>query len=122
MAPHATPEILSADLTPAALQLLQWGVSDPAELAWLDPPASGPWQQAVALLLTLGAAVKKGDNGLQLTSHGAQMAGLAAHPRLAHMLICGQSIGHADTASLVASILSDRDPFWPGPSRHEREN
>ena len=110
MAPHATPEILNADLTPVALQLLQWGVSDPAELAWLDPPLSGPWQQAVSLLLTLGAAVK-GDNGLQLTNHGTQMAGLAAHPRLAHMLICGQSIGHADTASLVASILSDRDPF-----------
>ena len=110
MAPHATPEILNADLTPVALQLLQWGINDPLELSWLDPPASGPWQQAIALLLTLGAAVK-GDNGLQLTKHGAQMAGLAAHPRLAHMLICGQSIGYADTASLVASILSDRDPF-----------
>jgi ATP-dependent helicase HrpB len=33
MAPHATPEILSADLTPVALQLLKWGVNDPMELA-----------------------------------------------------------------------------------------
>ncbi len=120
MAPHATPEILNADLTPVALQLLQWGINDPMELSWLDPPASGPWQQAIALLLTLGAAVK-GDNGLQLTKHGAQMAGLAAHPRLAHMLICGQLIGYADTASLVASILSDRDPFGRNnPDMNER--
>ena len=36
MAPHATPEILNADLTPVALQLLQWGISDPFDLAWLD--------------------------------------------------------------------------------------
>jgi ATP-dependent helicase HrpB len=120
MAPHATPEILSADLTPVALELLQWGISDPMELDWLDPPASGPWQQAIALLLTLGAAVR-GENGLQLTGHGTQMARLAAHPRLAHMLICGQSIGYADTASLIASILSDRDPFGrDNPDMNER--
>jgi len=110
MAPHATPEILSADLATVALQLLQWGINDPMEITWLDPPASGPWLQAVSLLLRLGAIIK-GDNGLQLTDHGTQMAGLAVHPRLAHMLICGQSIGHADIASLIASILSDRDPL-----------
>jgi ATP-dependent helicase HrpB len=110
MAAHATPEILNADLTPVALQLLQWGINDPAELAWLDPPAAGPWQQAVSLLRDLGALVQR-DNGLQLSEHGVQMAGLAAHPRLAHMLICGQSIGQARTACLLASILSDRDPF-----------
>lgn len=110
MAPHATPEILNADLTPVALQLLQWGINDPADLAWLDPPGSGPWLQAVSLLIKLGAIVE-GDNGLVLTDHGIQMAGLAAHPRLAHMLICGQSIGQPSTASLLASILSDRDPL-----------
>ena len=110
MAPHATPEILNADLTPVALQLLQWGINDPADLAWLDPPGSGPWLQAVSLLIKLGAIVES-NNGLVLTDHGIQMAGLAAHPRLAHMLICGQSIGQASTASLLASILSDRDPL-----------
>ena len=110
MASHATPEILNADLTPLALQLLQWGINDPKELDWLDPPGNGPWLQAVSLLMKLGA-VTKNDNGLQLTDHGTQMAGLAAHPRLAHMLICGQSIGQKNTASLLASILSDRDPF-----------
>lgn len=110
MAPHATPEIVNADLTPVALQLLQWGIKDPEELNWLDPPGSGPWLQAVALLKKLGAIVES-DNGLQLSEHGSQMAGLAAHPRLAHMLICGQSIGEANTASLLASILSDRDPL-----------
>lgn len=110
MAPHATPEILNADLTPLALQLLQWGIDDPKELAWLDPPGSGPWQQAVLLLMKLGALVKS-DHGLRLSDHGTQMAKLAAHPRLAHMLLCGKSIGQGGKASLLASILSDRDPF-----------
>ena len=110
MAPYATPEILNADLTPVALQLLQWGINDPADLTWLDPPGSGPWLQAISLLMKLGALVKS-DNGPRLTDHGIQMAGLAAHPRLAHMLICGQSIGQKNTASLLASILSDRDPL-----------
>jgi ATP-dependent helicase HrpB len=110
MAPHATPEILNADLTPLALQLLQWGIDDPKELAWLDPPGSGPWQQAVSLLMKLGALVKS-DHGLRLSDHGTQMAKLAAHPRLAYMLLCGKSIGQGGKASLLASILSDRDPF-----------
>ncbi len=110
VAPHATPEILNADLTPLALQLLQWGIDDPKELAWLDPPGSGPWQQAVSLLMKLGALVKS-DHGLRLSGHGTQMAKLAAHPRLAHMLLCGKSIGQGSKASLLASILSDRDPF-----------
>lgn len=110
MAPHATPEILNADLTPLALQLLQWGIDDPKELAWLDPPGSGPWQQAVSLLIKLGAIIAS-DNSLRLSEHGVQMAKLAAHPRLAHMLICGKSIGQGSKASLLASILSDRDPF-----------
>jgi ATP-dependent helicase HrpB len=39
------------------------------------------------------------------------MAKLAAHPRLAYMLLCGKSIGQGGKASLLASILSDRDPF-----------
>lgn len=120
LAAHATPEILSADLAPVALQLLQWGISDPLELDWLDVPGTGPWLQAVELLLTLGAIVRS-ETGLRLTDHGTQMTSLAVHPRLAHMLICGQSIGQADIASLIASILSDRDPFGQeNPDMNER--
>src|SRR6185312_13349315 len=33
-----SPEILSADLSSLALDLAQWGVSDPSQLAFLDPP------------------------------------------------------------------------------------
>ncbi len=36
--PYTRPEILSADLSSFLLDLAQWGASDPAKLAFLDPP------------------------------------------------------------------------------------
>lgn len=107
---HSTPEILRADLAPLALQLLQWGVDDPAELRWLDAPPSGPWQQALDLLATLGAIERKGNTSV-LTAHGQAMAALPVHPRLAHLLICGMQTGHLPAAAHLASLLSERNPF-----------
>ena len=109
LTPHTTAEILTADLAPMSLQLLQWGVDDPAELSWLDPPAKGPWQQAIDLLQSLGAIEKKVN--WSLTAHGQAMASLSVHPRLAHLLIRAAETGFIKPASLLASLLSDRDPF-----------
>ncbi|MFT4769427.1 MAG: ATP-dependent helicase HrpB [Glaciecola sp.] len=103
------PEIRSADLTSLVLQLFAFGVYDPTELAWLTPPPPGPYQQAVDLLLEL-AALCRTDSGLRLTPHGSAMASISAHPRLAHMLIMGQSVGASETAGHLAAVLSDRDP------------
>ena len=110
LAPHASAEILKVDLAPLALQLLQWGVDDPRELDWLDPPPNGPWRQAIDLLKSLGAIERKA-NAYVLTAHGQAMASLPTHPRLAHLLICGADIGFVKPAALLASLLSDRDPF-----------
>jgi ATP-dependent helicase HrpB len=107
---HGTPEILSADLAPLALQLLQWGVDDPAELIWLDAPPRGPWQQAIDLLESLGAIERK-SGGCILSEHGKAMSALPVHPRLAHLLLCGAASGCARLATLLASLLSDRDPM-----------
>jgi ATP-dependent helicase HrpB len=107
---HIPAEILNADLAPLAMQLLQWGVDDPTELKWLDTPPKGPWLQAIDLLELLGA-IKSNSNGWALTSHGEAMASLPLHPRLAHLLLCGVNIGCSKKAGLLASLLSDRDPF-----------
>ncbi|EED31444.1 ATP-dependent helicase HrpB [gamma proteobacterium NOR5-3] len=104
------PEIQSADLTSLVLQLFSFGVYDPAELAWLTPPPPGPYQQAVDLLLDLNALCHS-DSGLRLSSHGSAMASIAVHPRLAHMLVMGQSVGGSETAAQLAAVLSDRDPL-----------
>ncbi len=113
----ATPEIQQADLAPLVLQLAEWGVSDPRELKWLDLPPTGNWQQAVALLRSLGAlepAITSAEDrsALVLTAHGGDMLRLATHPRLAHMLL--RSIGNSsltDVGVLLAAVLSERDPF-----------
>jgi len=107
---HGAPEILSADLAPLALQLLQWGVDNPAELTWLDAPPRGPWQQALDLLESLGAIERKSGSCI-LSAHGATMSSLPLHPRLAHLLLCGAASGCGRPAALLASLLSDRDPM-----------
>jgi ATP-dependent helicase HrpB len=114
LAAHTTPEIMIADLAPLALQLLQWGVDDPAELSWLDQPPAGPWNQALSLLASLGATAKT-DNNLTLTAHGQLMSSLPVHPRLSHLLIRSIEVGYQQMGILLASLLSDRDPFEDDP-------
>ncbi len=108
--PATPPEIVQADLAPLALQLLRWGVSDPLELSWLDPPPAAPYAQALDLLQHLGA-VERSETNWRLTPHGEAMAELPMHPRLAHMLLTGTRAGLGDRASDLAALLSDRDPL-----------
>ncbi len=109
LAPYSDPEISNADLVPLVLQLQSWGVSDPAELDWLDLPPAGAVAQANALLVNLSALAKDADNGtLSITSLGEQMAALPVHPRLARMLILGAQQGQLTLAADIAALLSER--------------
>jgi ATP-dependent helicase HrpB len=102
---RATPEILQADLAPLALELAVWGLADPADLAWLDPPPAGPYSQARSLLRQLGAL----DEAGRVTDHGRRMAHLPLHPRLAHMALMAKSRGLGAEAALIAALLGERD-------------
>lgn len=99
------PEILDADLAPLALDLAQWGVADPATLAWLDPPPAAHYAQACDLLQHLGAL----DARRTITSHGKKMAQLAMHPRLSHMILRGLELGWGALACDLAAVLGERD-------------
>jgi len=105
------PEILEADLAPLALELASWGVGDPLELRWLDPPPSAAFAQARELLGELGALDASGV----VTAHGRRMAELPLHPRLAHMALRGIELGAADVACELAALLSERDIFRATP-------
>lgn len=111
LAAYTPAEILQADLAPMALQLLRWGVDDPAELRWLDPPPAAAWQQALELLQRLGGASRSDDGSWRLTRHGEGMARLPLHPRLAHLLLRGHQWRLDDVASDLAALLSERDPL-----------
>ncbi|HEX2079008.1 MAG TPA: ATP-dependent helicase HrpB, partial [Longimicrobium sp.] len=110
LVPHGTPEILDADLAPLALELAAWGVADPAELAWLDPPPPAAFAQARELLRELGAL----DPAGAVTPHGRAMAELPLHPRLAHLLLRGRELGLGGLACDLAALLSERDVFRRG--------
>lgn len=111
LAAFADPEILQADLAPLALQLITWGVDDPAALSWLTPPPEANYEQACQLLESLQALQPQSHGGYRLTAHGQQMAELPMHPRLAHLMISGAQLGHPQLAAEMAAILSDRDPL-----------
>lgn len=108
LAARSEPEILQADLAPLALQLACWGIQNPGELAWLDPPPSAALEQGRELLERLGALTRN-DSAWLPTSHGTAMAQLPMHPRLAHMLLRGQSLGLGEMACRVAAIVGERD-------------
>ena len=103
----APPEIVEADLAPLALDLAVAGVTDPAELQWLDVPPIAAYSQARELLRELHAV----DDGGHATPHGRAMAQLGLHPRLAHMIIRSADDGHGSMACRVAAILGERDPL-----------
>ncbi|MEJ2501983.1 MAG: ATP-dependent helicase HrpB [Gemmatimonadota bacterium] len=103
LVPHRRPEILEADLAPLALELAVWGAATD-ELRWLDPPPDAALAQATELLRELDAL---DDDGA--TDHGRALAGIGAHPRLAHMLVRGRELGLGRTACDLAALLGDRD-------------
>ncbi|NWE37282.1 ATP-dependent helicase HrpB, partial [Pseudomonas gingeri] len=71
---------------------------------WLDVPPTAAYAQAQDLLERLGAL-----SDAKLTAHGQKMAGLPAHPRIAHLLLRGQDLGLANMACDVAALLGERD-------------
>jgi len=116
LAPHNRPEILVTDLTPLALELAVWGVKDPKQLKWLDPPPDAALGKARHLLVELGAISFEISGAGKVTDHGRKMAELAVHPRLAHMLLMARKEGSGAMACRIAALLGERDfvRFKPG--------
>ncbi|MGE5703341.1 MAG: ATP-dependent helicase HrpB, partial [Clostridia bacterium] len=103
--PRSTPEIKETDLASLALELAIWGVADPSELEWIDPPPAAAYSQALGLLKQLGAIA----DGLTITEHGRKMAALGLQPRLAHMILSAIPLGYGEMACELAALLGERD-------------
>lgn len=98
------PEILEADLSSLVLDCALWGVADPRDLAWLDPPPAAAVEEARKRLRSLGALDADG----RPTPHGKAIARLPLPPRLAHMLIEAEARGRGEIAAEAAVLLSER--------------
>jgi ATP-dependent helicase HrpB len=92
-------------------------VDDPAKLQWPDPPPKGTFDSARGLLQSLGAL----DSNFGITNHGRQMAPLPMHPRLAHMLVAADRLGHGKIACDLAALLGDRDVVRFEPGRQDAD-
>ena len=98
-----TPEILSADLTGAALELAVWGVPDGAGLAWVDEPPAAALAAAREALERLGLA---GADGV--TPLGRAVAGLPAGVREARALMAtAPALGARQAARATALLTAD---------------
>jgi ATP-dependent helicase HrpB len=104
LAAYTQPEILSADLSSLVLDLAQWGVSDPAGLAFLDPPPAPALKEANNLLHELGAL----DDDGRITEEGKSLRALALPPRLARMIVDSHRLGAGEEAAEIAAVLTER--------------
>jgi len=104
LAAYTQPEILSADLSSLVLDLAQWGVSDPAALAFLDSPPAPALKEARSLLRELGALDADG----RITAEGKSLRALALPPRLARMIVDSHRLGAGAAAAEIAAVLTER--------------
>lgn len=104
-----TAEIHRVELSGVLLQLLNWGESDFTSFPWFEAPDAAAIAQAHALLRRLGACDAAG-----ITSLGRQLVQMPLEPRLARLIMEGARAGQLERATLIAALLSERDPFQRG--------
>ena len=103
--PFHPPEIINSDLSSLVLEILLWGVNEPDDLLWLDPPRVSSYKNGMALLSSLGAI----DNKSNLTPLGRKLAHLPLHPRLAQLLVRSEQTGNLHTGADICALLTERD-------------
>ncbi len=95
--PAMKPEIMDADLAATVLTAATWGTTARDGLPWLTPPPAANWARAKELLVLLGALDRDG----RITERGHRMVRLAAHPRLANMML------HDRASAYWAAVLEE---------------
>lgn len=102
--PFDPPEILGAELAGLVLRTAAWGVRDPAELRWLDPPPAAAVAAARTGLQAMGALDEDG----RLTAHGRRLVQLPLAPARAHLLLLGAQRGQAELAAQLVLLLEEQ--------------
>src|SRR3546814_19261912 len=79
MPPFDPPEIHENDLMPVVLDCASWGIVDPRQLGWLDPPSPAAISEAKTRLQAIGALA--GDGRIHV--HGQAVAAIPLQVPLA---------------------------------------
>ncbi|MDQ7067788.1 MAG: ATP-dependent helicase HrpB [Sulfurimonas sp.] len=101
------PEILRSDLSSLVLDLSLWGVTSFDELKWLDLPQENILNETRKTLMQLEML----DSKYKITAFGRDAISLGVHPRFAYMILKANTMGYANEAVLLSSMLSERDIF-----------
>lgn len=101
------PEILRVDLSSFLLDVSLWGCESLEELVLLDIPKKQVIEESKKLLQKLEML----DEDSVITTLGKEAISLGLHPRLAFMLLKANTLGFAKEASLIASLLVEKDIF-----------
>jgi ATP-dependent helicase HrpA len=111
------PEILRANLAQVILRMIALNLGDISDFPFIDRPANKSIKDGFDLLLELGAITKqterqkkKGAGRFSLTKKGRLMAKIPIDPRLSRMLIEAKKEGGLTETTIIASVLSIRDP------------
>jgi ATP-dependent helicase HrpB len=102
---HDVPEIVRADLAPAALQLRAMRIAGFGAMEWLDSPPGANVDAAEDLLHSLHAIAAGGN----LTGEGRAMARYPLHPRLSRLVLEAVRRGVGEDACRYAAQLTSDD-------------
>ena len=100
------PEVQSVDLCGCVLALHAWGLADPGQFSWFEPPPADRLAAADRLLVMLGAL---GGEPRRITPLGRQLLDLPIHPRLGRLLLAAASDGFLPQGAALAALLSEKD-------------
>ncbi len=103
MPPFDPPEIHESDLMPVVLDCASWGIIDPRQWGWLDPPSPAAVAEAKTRLQAIGAL---GDDG-RITAHGKALAAIPLPVPLAHMLLDAARAEEGELAGRLAVLLTE---------------
>ena len=116
------PEILRTSLASVILQMSALGLGDVASFPFVDAPDSRAIRDGINQLIEIGAlrpldssknsdssALAQGNQGLELTRIGRDLARLPIDPRLGRMLIAGHESGCASEILVIVAALSIQD-------------
>ena len=116
------PEILRTSLASVILQMSALGLGDVASFPFVDAPDSRAIRDGINQLVEIGAlrpldssknsdssALAQGNQGLELTRIGRDLARLPIDPRLGRMLIAGDESGCASEILVIVAALSIQD-------------
>ena len=116
------PEILRTSLASVILQMSALGLGDVASFPFVDAPDSRAIRDGINQLIEIGAlrpldssknsdssSLAQGNQGLELTRIGRDLARLPIDPRLGRMLIAGHESGCASEILVVVAALSIQD-------------